>query len=268
MGIDFGNYGNLHINQSKSAIDYLHVPTELNEYSFLIAQKYAIAFRDEMLVANLKNLGVATLLDIGCDFGSLIHSASNHGILARGVDVSDSAINLAKMANLDVVKYSIDQLIVDRSFQNVALPQKRGFSAVSCLNILHGKWEDSSKRDEFLDICLSNYDYVAITVTRELLSYFQKMFGLKYVQFIGPGNRPIRNVSSQLTQYGTTFFFNGRMHLVECHFWRLLLGSRRFPNPIDNYLRLTAIVSTQTRTMQKRRFEIHSISSRSTPPQS
>lgn len=250
MGIKFGNYENLHINLGKCSVDYLKVPLEIDEYSFLIAHKYAIAFRDEMLVANLEKLGVATLLDIGCDFGSLIYTASNQGITARGVDVSDSALNLAKMAGLDVIKYSIDQIILDRSFQYVSLPDGKGFSAVSCLNILHGKWENTSKRDDFLDICLNNYDYVAITVTRELLQHFQKKFRLNYVQFIGPGNRPIRKVSSQLTHYGTTFFFKGRLHIVECQFWRLLLGSRRYPNPVNNYLSLTAIVSNRNHAMR------------------
>ena len=250
MGISFGNYENLYVNLGKRSIDYLKVPSEFDEYSSLIAQKYAIAFRDEMLVANLEKLGVATLLDIGCDFGSLLYSASNSGIIARGIDTSDSALNLAKMADLDVIKYSIDQIMLDGSFQFVSLPDTKGFSAVSCLNILHGTWENTGKRDEFLGICLNNYDYVVITCTRQLLRHFKKQFKLNYVQFIGPRNCPIRKVSSQLSQYGTTSFFKRRMHMVERLFWKLLFGSRRYPNPVNNYLSLTTVVSNRSHTVR------------------
>jgi hypothetical protein len=147
------------------------------------------------------------------------------------------------MADLDVIKYSIQQIVADKSFQSVSLRDTKGFSAVSCLNILHGKWEDNSVRDEFLKMCLNNYDYVVITATRALLRHFSKQCNLTYTEFIGPANRPIRKISSQLSQYGTTFYCNGRMHVVECHFWKLILGSRSFPNPVNNYLNLVVIIS-------------------------
>ena len=75
MANTFGNYKNLYIEKDSHLIDFTSVPNDIDEYSFLIAQKHAIAFRDEMLAAHLKRLGVATLLDIGCDFGSLINAA-------------------------------------------------------------------------------------------------------------------------------------------------------------------------------------------------
>jgi hypothetical protein len=245
MGIHFGNYENLFINLEKHSIDYIRIPQNIDENSFLISQKTAIVFRDEILVANLKQLGVETLLDVGCDFGSLIYLASENGILARGIDVKDSAINLSKAAKLDVLKHSIDQILANKSFESVALPQVPGRSSVSCLNILHGEWADAQDRDLFLEICLNNYDYVVITVTRDLFRHFRKKFKLTSYRFIGPSNRPIGKLSSQLSQYGTTFYLRGKLHLVECQFWRVMVGGRRFPNPINNYLRLTVVISSR-----------------------
>ena len=243
MGELFGNYGNLRINRYSHSIDCIQIPLEIDQKLFLIAQKYAITFRDEMIVARLNKNGVVTLLDIGCDFGSLLLAAGKQGIRSRGVDILDSTLALARMADLDVIKYSIQQIVRDKSFQSVSLSDTEGLSAVSCLNILHGKWEDIGLRDEFLKMCLNNYDYVVITATRELLRHFSKQFNLTYTEFIGPANRPIRKISSQLSQYGTTFYFKGRMHVVECHFWKLILGSRSFPNPVNNYLNLVVIIS-------------------------
>jgi hypothetical protein len=68
MGDLFGNYGNLRINRNTNSIDWIQIPLELDQKLFLIAQKYAITFRDEMIVARLNKHGVVTLLDIGCDF--------------------------------------------------------------------------------------------------------------------------------------------------------------------------------------------------------
>ena len=90
-----------------------------------------------MIVAKLNKNEIATLLDIGCDFGSLLIAVGKQGIRSRGVDVFDSTFALARMADLDVVKYSIQQIVADKSFQSVTLSDTEGFSAVSCLNILH-----------------------------------------------------------------------------------------------------------------------------------
>ena len=245
MGDIFGNYGNLRINRVSQSIDYIQVPLEIDQKLFLIAQKVAIVFRDEMIIAKLNQSGVVSLLDIGCDFGSLLLEAGKQGIRARGVDVLDSTLALARMADLDVVKYSIEQIVADKSFRSVSLSERRGFSAVSCLNILHGNWEDVGVRDKFLEMCLDSFDYVVITATRELFTHFSKKFNLTYAEFIGPANRPMHKISSQLSQYGTTFYFKGRMHIVECHFWKLIFGSRRYPNPVNNYLNLVIIISSR-----------------------
>lgn len=191
---------------------------EFDQKIDLIAQKYAIVFLDEMIVARLNQHGFVTLLDIGCDFGSLLLAAGKQGINARGVDVLDSTLALARMADLDVVKYSIQQIVADKSFRSVSLSDRKGFAAVSCLNILHGNWEDIAVRDEFLKMCLDNYDYVVFTAPRELFRHFSKKFNSTYAEFIVPANRPIRKISSQISQYGTTFYFKGRMHVVESHF--------------------------------------------------
>jgi hypothetical protein len=241
----FGNYKGLKINKDSHLIDLTSVPTDIDEHSFLLAQKYAIAFRDDMIVAHLKDLGVTSLLDIGCDFGSLINVASKNGIIARGVDVNDSAIELAKAAGLDVVQCSIEQIVVDDTFQAISIDKGRGLSGMSCLNILHGDWAKSDVRDDFLRLSLSNFDYVIITATREWFMKISNEFNLTYVQFIGPARRPVRKSASQLAQYGSTFFFKGKLHFFENYFWDILLGKWRFPNPIVNYLSLVIIMSTR-----------------------
>jgi SAM-dependent methyltransferase len=219
------------------------VPTSIEEHSSLIAQKHAIECRDEMIVAHLKKLRAKSLLDIGCDFGSLVNEAGKNGIISRGIDVDDAIIKLARAADLDVVKYSIEEIVADGSFRAVSIENDCGPSVMSCLNILHGDWGSGDVRDSFLKISLSNFDYVVLTATREWFLQISNEFDLTYIQFIGPANRPIRKSTAHLIQYGSTFFFKGKIHFLENFFWDILLGKWRFPNPIVSYLGLVAIVS-------------------------
>jgi hypothetical protein len=243
MAKGFGNYQNLKINVDSHSIDYTSEPASIYEHSFLITQKHAIECRDEIIVAHLKKLGAKTLLDIGCDFGSLVNEAGKNGIISRGIDVDDATLELARAADLDVVKYSIEEIVVDGSFRAVSIDDGCGPSVMSCLNILHGDWEARDVRDSFLKISLSNFDFVVLTATRELFLQISKKFDLTYVQFIGPANRPIRKSAAHISQYGSTFFSKGNIHFLENFLWDTLLGKWRFPNPIVTYLGLVVIVS-------------------------
>ena len=144
-----------------------------------------------------------------------------------------------------MVNYSIEQIVTDDTFSAVSIDKGCGPSGISCLNILHGDWANFDIRDDFLRLSLSNFDYVVITATREWFKKISNEFNLTYVQFIGPAKRPVRKSASHLTQYGSTFFFIGKMHFFENYFWDILLGKWRFPNPIVNYLSLVVIISSR-----------------------
>lgn len=179
----------------------------------------------------LSRLRVTNLLDVGCDFGSLIHEVSKYGIVARGFDVNEELIDLAKTSRLDAVSCSIEDIVSLGSFKSLRLNSKEGFSAVSCLNLLHGEWENRDTPSRFLGICLEEYDYVVIIADRKFFSSISKEFDLTYALFLNPSGRPSPKFLLHLSQYGSTFFFSGKFHWLESFFGEDCLGLSGIPSP-------------------------------------
>lgn len=222
-------------------------PGDLVDQSFLAVQAAAIRLRDEVISLNLKAMGVSTLLDVGCDFGSLLELANQKGIKARGIDVNLDSIRKAREAGLNTTNLSMEDLFPTKISDFVTLTQS-GHTALSCLNILHGEWKDKTIRDKFISNSLNYFDYVVITSTRKQLKKIQREHDITFFKFIGPRNGPITKFQYTLSQYGTTFFFTGRLHKIEKSFWQIFTGGYSYANPVNTYLDLVIIMSSKRAT--------------------
>lgn len=208
----------------------------------MIARKTAINFRDELISAALFDLNIDFLIDIGCDFGSLLAAVSKKGIIATGLDVDKTALRLARSARLDARSYSIQRICGSNTLANF-IPQKAKITSVSCLNILHSNNFNKQLRNKLLDIMLSEFDYVIISCDRKLLNKLKNSHNLEVVRFISQINRPISRINSILQQYGTTFFFTSIFfHNLEQIFWKTMLGKFTYINPVASYSKLCVIV--------------------------
>lgn len=239
----FGNYRGLKVNPITSELKIDQWPTGFNDKIGLIAHKYAISFRDELITLWLKKLNVNYLLDVGCDFGSLLSRAAESGIASIGVDVDEESLQLARKIGLNVRSYSIEQILSDGEIAHFFPSRNRCLTAVSCLNIMHGNWEDTREREKLLSIFLNDADFVIVTLTSCQLRRLQKRVRFQIVAFLGETNRPLSRWRSQIRQYGLTFFFKGRFHLLEKAFWELILGQYRNPNPVNTYIGLVVVLS-------------------------
>ena len=132
----FSNYSNLRINPQNRQIESIPIPGDLVDQSFLAVQAAAIRLRDEVISLNLKTMGVSTLLDVGCDFGSLLELANQNGIEARGIDVNLDSIRKAREAGFNVTNLSMEELFPTKISDYMSLTQS-GHTALSCLNMLH-----------------------------------------------------------------------------------------------------------------------------------
>lgn len=242
----FGNYSNIFINPVSGSIELNKFPTELNALHSLINQKNAISNRDEMLVASLKNLGVTHLIDIGCDFGNLINAANKSGIRALGLEIIPTSISLLENAKLNYVEMSIQEFVASPE-NNLKLRnflEESGTLAISCLNILHGNWEDCGLRDDLLDKMLSLSQICVITGSSGQIRRLKRRRKIQVIGFLGPRNRAISKSYSELLQYGQFYllkFWGGRR--VESIIYRILIGRFKYTEKISNYLQLVVIIS-------------------------
>lgn len=240
----FGNYRGFSINPISGVIQKSPILQKtLYEELGVIDQKNAIQARDEKIAAWLNWQKADFLLDVGCDFGSLLNECNKLGIESIGYDIDPSAIQLLISANLNHRSVSIEdivnagELLLPTTFQNKQL------RAVSCLNILHSGNLSSSTRERFIKICLDDADFVVVTLTKSMLKRLQRKVSFQVLGFIGGTQNPISDFNSQLRQYGSTFKFRGRLGRVEKFFWGLIYGRYDYPKPSNSYEKLVVILA-------------------------
>jgi len=235
----FSNYRNLKIDENLN-VELVHDKYELT--NSLILLKHAISCRDHLIAAELFKHNVDFLIDIGCDFGSLLAAAKKNSIQSLGLDIDKTALNLCKTSKLNAVKYSIEKICKSKTLSNF-IPEKSKISAVSCLNILHSQNFDVHLRKQLIKIMLREFDFVVISVNKKTLKKLNKQHNFHIVSFVSQINKPISRINSVLQQYGTTFYFkNILLHNLEYNFWKLIFGHYVCPNPINSYLRMTVII--------------------------
>jgi SAM-dependent methyltransferase len=239
----FGNYRGINIDPNSRELVINNWPEGFEGKLELITHKMAISLRDELITQWLANLGVKRLLDVGCDFGSLLAKASLFGINSYGLDIDKDAIELARKSGLNIQECSIEQIIRERTIRPFFPAEDESVTAVSCLNILHGKWDDPQKRKLLLEIFLKDADFVFVTLTSSQLRQLRKLINFQVVGYLGVANRPMSRWKSQVNQYGLTFFFRGRFHKLEKSFWEKFLGRYRNSNPIATYIGLVVILT-------------------------
>jgi hypothetical protein len=241
----FGNYSNLSINPLTGIVEIIEQPKTLSRVFDVINQKNAINHRDELIVANLKELGVTHLLDIGCDFGSLIHKAGASNIATLGLEVNPMAIRLLTRAGLPFCEESIQTFvqgsITDEKFNDFTFSANT--LAISCLNILHGEWKDPNLRERLIDTIFATGDLFIITATSKQLRKILKRKEITLVGFLGTTQRPISRYWSDILQYGQTHHFKQKIFAsIENRIYRLLVGKFLYSEKLMNYTRLVVIL--------------------------
>jgi hypothetical protein len=88
MSIDWGRYKGLSVRRNIGGITFIDggLDRDRDQVFSNVNQKYAIAYRDELISVRLAELGCEKLVDFGCDFGSLLFHAELKDICAVGVE--------------------------------------------------------------------------------------------------------------------------------------------------------------------------------------
>ena len=224
-----------------------------NERASLLNQKFAIQYRDELISNSLGMLGVTRIVDVGCDFGSLLLAAQKVGIEALGIDPSSEAVSLCHNAGLAAIEgryqdFSHDAIVRKRveKFLWPAYPpppkKGRGKRAIALLNILHTA-PTNSPLWEWISGDLMGVDFLIVTAQRRQIEKLRNA-GWRVRTKIGPHRKVLRLHEAHVLQYGRTFFTDGRalFSAVEEKLWRFFQGSFEFPDKIRVYTDLVVIL--------------------------
>ena len=239
-----GNYRGFFIHPvTRETTRSLDVKKTLLEELAAIEQKNAIRARDEKIALWLNRNNIGFLLDVGCDFSSLLNEANKLGIASLGLDIDSISLALVRSAKLNASRISIEDIVAAGKLLLFPPSEGKQLRAVSCLNILHSGDLDTKIRTDFLNICLNDADFVIVTLTKKILNQLKSEVHFEVFGFVGGGKRPISDTKAQLLQYGTTFKFKGKLHILEHFFWKKIRGSYDFPLPSRSYDKLVVILA-------------------------
>jgi hypothetical protein len=205
---------------------------------------HAIQCRDETLVHQMKFLGVKYVVDVGCDFGSLIWYAGKAGMTSIGFDNSAHSLKLCKDADLNAENVSFQTIAKFGVPEKFLTDFEKNSTAVCVLNVLHGKWLDEEMRNALIINCLSISRFLVITATKHQLRLLTQTHDLRVVTFVGNNTKPITKISSRLSQYGLPFMFKNQMlarleSVISRHVLKIDL---KFPQKILLYQSLCVIL--------------------------
>lgn len=248
MFILFGRYVNLQMCNA-TTIKIQHYPTSFKELSDTINLKHAIAYRDELIAANLSTLQVGYITDIGCDFGNLISSCGSFGIDGHGIEPSEEALQLCASFGIDAI-FGDYHSIISSPQEHLgprSKPETGGakvIRAISLLNVFSAHWPDLKLREKLIETCILECDYFVVTCNKRDLKYLLRKFNLELETFIGAIQKPISRSRATLMQYGHPILF--RNSRLEMAFWQKITKGRRFHEErITIYSRHTAILKVK-----------------------
>jgi len=240
----FSRYENLHCAAAKN-IRISNLPSNLIQHLDLINLKHAISYRDELIAAHLKNLGVTEVIDIGCDFGNLLNTCENLGIKAKGYDIDPNAVESCRNSNLTAEIASFNSIAESpeqylKFDYNLDETDEKS-TAISILNVIGGKWKDLRLRKRLIVCCIERADFFIITADKRLLKRILKEFSLQVVTFLGPQSKTLPRYFLTFLQYGHPLFL--RNSNFEMRFWqKLTMGKRSFQDRISAYTRHSVIL--------------------------
>ena len=253
----FGSYDGFeyqNVDSLKISIDT--DKTEIDDIYSLINQKYAIEYRDELIAYYLKKNNLYNLFDIGADNCSLLIKSKNLGINVSGIDVDDKSILISNKYDLNVKKFSMKELFkftdIYHFFDKYEIKYNRNEKLViSCLNILHGKWEDKNLKNNIVDFLFENADILIITCDDvELYSYIKKYKIEKYFRIHHHKNIVMKKIFFTSLQYGLNIspinkYIKGLLVKLNSKFnISPTLSSYKFPDKINAYAALPVIIET------------------------
>lgn len=250
----FNNYDGFEFNSNDEfVINKKIFDKELNDIFSQINHKYAIEYRDELIASYLKKMEVENLFDIGPDNCTLLLKSKSLGLKVSGIDVANKAIDISDKFNLNVIQLSIHDLVNYKDLgqfykdYNISIDMSKT-NAISCLNIIHGNWEDVKLKRNLLDFIFHNADEVVITCYENDLREIVKNYDIKsYTRLHHYKDIKVSKIYATLLQYGTSF--NKKTRVIEKVFSKFknniyiskLFSGYRFVEKINPYVALTVI---------------------------
>jgi hypothetical protein len=240
----FSRYAGLEVGFSRTLM-ISNLSVDLNSLLDKINLKAAIQYRDELIAARLKSLGVTYLIDVGCDFGSLLSASQQQDIPSHGYDIDEFAVQLCSKFGASAEVLSFQDLVAEPDLNLIPRIKPRlqdnEIVAISILNIIHGEWNDISLRDNLILACISKADYIVITADKRLLNQIMKRFSLEIVCFLGSKQKPISRWYSIYSQFGHPLF--AKSSNFELRFWQKITKKDFYlQDRIENFVRLTVIL--------------------------
>lgn len=194
-------------------------PTGDSLHVGLLNHAKAIEFRDRLISARLRALGVRTLMDFGCDFGSLLASSRREGIISIGFDADEEAVASCQRAGLEAHVGLMEEIVK----LSAAMPGIETPTAISIINVLHGDWRSHLKtRLRILKGAAEQSSVLVISAYKNQFDAVLCEAGMVLQEGLLPHKRFPTKVAAQLMQYGRTFFLNGRLGDLEGKIWAIL----------------------------------------------
>lgn len=230
--------------------------SEIDEIYSLINQKYAIEYRDELISYYLKKNMLSNIFDIGADNCSLLIKSKNLGINVSGIDVDEKAIHIGDKYDLNVKKCSFEELIkysdIYHFFDKYGIKYNRNEKLViSCLNIIHGNWENKNLKRNIVDFLFQNADVLIITCDDEELACYMKKYKIEKSHRIHHHKDFVMKKNFlTLLQYGIDIFSINKplksllVKLSSKFNISPTLSIYKFPDKISAYAALPVIIET------------------------
>ncbi len=132
--------------------------------------------------ASLRNQRV---IDVGCGGGILTESMAQLGAQVTGIDVSDNAINVAKLRQLET-KTQIEYIL--STAESIAVDRKEQYDIVTCLEMLEHVPNPISIIQACADMLKPGGHLFFSTLNRNLKSYLFAIVGAEYILKLLPRN--------------------------------------------------------------------------------
>lgn len=245
---NFSRYKNLKLTPNTSHIRINFQDLSFVESQRIINQANSINHRNQLICLVLKSLHTEILIDLGCDFGSLLATANDFGISGIGLDIDERAVTEVLESGQFAIVGDFQNLTDDTFFQDLIKksrnyePRKR--VALSILNVIHSDDFDVQFRNNLLHSIKDKVTSLVLTCTKSQLKQIRSILPeFSDIQFIGHRQGPISRSRSQLLQYGRLFIFRNRLSILEDYFWSWNPSKFLYPNTFDSYSRLVVVLS-------------------------
>ena len=129
-------------------------------------------------INNLTPLTGKRVLDVGCGGGILSESMANIGADVTGIDLSEKALNVAKLHSLEsgiAVDYQL------KSVEQLAIEQPDSFDIVTCLEMLEHVPDPAAVITACAKIAKPGGVIFFSTINRNLKAYLFAVIGAEYV---------------------------------------------------------------------------------------